>query len=87
MHTVKVIGAGIALLGVFLLAGRLLGRGEPGALATAAKAFIPVWFLAAAINMWMGVSRAGYSVHDELPFLFVNFAVPAAIAAIVLWRI
>jgi len=86
MHTLKVIGAGILLLGFFLLAGRFLSRNQPDSLATSAKIFIPVWFLAAAVNMWLGVARAGYSVRGELPFLVVNFAVPAAIAMIVSWR-
>jgi hypothetical protein len=35
--------------------------------------------------MWVGVSRAGYSVGDELPVFVVVFVVPAAIA-FWLWR-
>ena len=29
---------------------------------TAAKIFLAVWLVAALINIWIGVSRAGYSV-------------------------
>jgi hypothetical protein len=56
------------------------------ALVPAAKAFIPVWFIVAAVNMYIGIARAGYTVMDELPILLLNFAVPAAIAAIVIWQ-
>jgi hypothetical protein len=37
--------------------------------------------------MWIGVSRAGYSVAEETPTFFVVFAVPAALAVFVLWRV
>jgi hypothetical protein len=78
-----VIGGGIVLLGLFLLFGRLWDVG----LAIAASAFIPAWFVVALTNMWVGVNRAGYSVRDELPILFIVFAVPAAIAGVAIWRL
>jgi len=31
--------------------------------------------------------KAGYSVRDELPILFIVLAVPAALAGLVVWRI
>jgi hypothetical protein len=36
--------------------------------------------------MWLGVSRAGYSVAEEAPVFLVVFAVPAAVAAVLWWR-
>ena len=42
--------------------------------------------VAALLNMWMGVSRAGYSVLEELPIAVVIFLVPAAVAAFVWWK-
>jgi hypothetical protein len=36
--------------------------------------------------MWLGVTRAGYSVVEELPFFFVVFLVPAVPALVVWWR-
>jgi hypothetical protein len=36
--------------------------------------------------MWMGVSRAGYSVAEELPMFLLVFAVPAAVALLVWWK-
>jgi hypothetical protein len=80
-----VIIGGVLLLAVFCLFGRLWGA-DMTALAPAAKAFIPVWFIIAAVNMCIGVARAGYTVMDELPILLLNFAVPAVIAAIVIWQ-
>ena len=44
-----------------------------------------MWLACAGFNMWVGVSRAGYPVADELPILLLVFAVPAA-AALWLWR-
>ena len=37
------------------------------------------------VNLWIGVSEAGYSVTDEAPIFVGIFGVPAATAA-VLWR-
>jgi hypothetical protein len=85
MHVLMVIIGGIALLGVVCLFGRLWGA-DMFALAPAAKAFIPVWFIVTVVNMWIGVTRAGYTVMDELPILGLNFAVPAGVAAVVIWQ-
>ncbi|MFC3902132.1 hypothetical protein SAMN05421749_10542 [Acinetobacter marinus] len=85
MHMAMVIGGGIVLLGVFLLFGKLWGVDAPQ-YAMAAKAFIPVWLVVSLINMWIGVSKAGYSVSQELPILLIVFAVPAIIAGLVIWQ-
>ncbi len=86
MHTIKVIAGGFLLLGVFLLFGRWIGGGASSALATAARVFIPIWLIAAGVNLWVGVARAGYPVADEVPFFLVVFAVPAAAAGFLWWR-
>lgn len=87
LHTVKVIGVGFALLAVCLVAGRLIGgAGQPALLARSALVFIPLWFIGAGINMWIGVSKAGYSVKEEIPFFFIVFLIPAAVALIFWWR-
>jgi hypothetical protein len=85
MRTAIIIAAGLAIAAVFLFAGRLLGRG-PETVALGAKIFIPLWFIAAAINMWIGVAKAGYSFMEELPIFLVIFAVPAAVAGFIGWR-
>jgi hypothetical protein len=82
MHTIMVTAGGLLLLGLFLL----VGRWAPPGFAGMARWFIPVWFVCAAINMWVGVSRAGYSVAEELPIFLVIFAIPAAIAGLLWWK-
>jgi hypothetical protein len=85
-HTIKVIAGGLVLLAVCLVIGRLFGVPTPATgLATAARVFIPLWLIAAGINMWMGVAKAGYSVADEAPIFLVVFAVPVAVALLVRW--
>ena len=84
MHTVKIIAGGLLLLALGLTAGRWLGGGQPG-LGTAARYFIPVWLALAALNLWIGVNRAGYGLADEAPIFVVVFAVPAAVAAFLWW--
>lgn len=85
MRTLVIIVAGVALLGLFALAGWWIGGG-PQSVATGAKLFVPVWLAAALINMWFGVARAGYSVAEELPIFLVIFGIPAAVAAFIGWR-
>ena len=85
MHVLMVIGGGIVLLGVFVLFGKLWGGGA-AALALSAKLFIPVWLAVAIANLWVGVNHAGYGVRGELPILLLVFAIPAAIAAVAIWK-
>ena len=85
MHVILVIAGGAGLLGIFLLFGYLWG-GSPTGLPIAAKAFVPVWALVAIANLWVGVTRAGYTVREELPILLLVAAVPIALAALVAWQ-
>jgi len=88
MHTIKVIAGGVALLGLCLLIGRWIGRPTPAiGLARAAKVFIPLWLVAAGVNMWVGVTKADYTVADEAPVFVLVFAVPAALALVLLWKV
>ena len=86
MRTAIIIGAGLILLALFVLAGRFIGATAAAAMAKAALYFLPIWFIAAAINMWMGVAKAGYSVAEEAPIFAVIFAVPAAVALFAWWH-
>lgn len=83
MHTLRVIGGGLALLAVFLIIGRVAGGVQGSGLARAALWFLPAWFAASVVNLWIGVSRAGYTVEQELPILLVVFGVPAVLALII----
>ncbi|MFY9626406.1 MAG: hypothetical protein WAL02_20055 [Rhodoplanes sp.] len=80
MHTLMVIGGGLALLAVLVAIGTFIGGMGSPAMRTAARSFIPLWLLAAAVNMYIGVTQAGYTVAQELPIFGVIFAVPAAVA-------
>jgi hypothetical protein len=84
MHTLIVIVIGLLLLGACLLVGHNLGGG--GGLGRAALSFLPVWFMGAAVNMYIGVKHAGYSVSDELPVFLLVFALPALVALLVWWK-
>jgi len=85
-HTIKVIASGLLLLGLFVLAGRLVPAATPAAgMVAAARWFVPAWLIGAAINLWIGVTKAGYTVAEEAPIFLVVFAVPAAIAILVAW--
>jgi hypothetical protein len=80
MHTIMVMAGGFVLLAICLLAGRYTGG-----VGKAALAFIPLWFIGAAVNMAIGVHRAGYSYADEFPIFVLIFTVPAAVAAWLWW--
>lgn len=75
MHTVKVIACGLVLLTLCLVFGRAAG----------AKLFLPLWLVAAGVNLWIGVSRAGYSIAAETPVFLLVFGIPAAVALAALW--
>jgi hypothetical protein len=85
MHTVLVLGIGLGLLRVSLFIGRVAG-GAAGAV-TAALAFLPLWFVGASVNLYLGVKRAGYSLADEAPIFVLVFTVPTAVALLIWWRL
>ena len=83
---------------LFLFSGFLLGAGllilskpfsalYPRAPGAATLLFLAGWLAVAAFNMWLGVSKAGYSVGDELPIFLLIFAVPAIAAIVVYWKV
>ena len=86
MHMALVIGGGVVLRGLFVLFGWLWGASAAG-MALAAKAFVPAWAAVALVNMWVGVSHAGYTVRQEAPILVLVFLLPAIVAGIVTWQL
>lgn len=78
MRTAIIIAIGFTLLGVCLGIGYFAGGAAK--MKTGALIFIGLWFVAAAVNMYIGVARAGYSFMEELPIFLLIFAVPAAVA-------
>jgi hypothetical protein len=86
MHTAIVLGGGFSLLLSCLLLGHAFGGGMPGAV-TGAKLFIPLWLIGAGVNMWLGVSQAGYSAAEEFPIFLAIFGLPAAAAGVLWWAL
>jgi hypothetical protein len=85
MRTAAIIVVGLVMLGFALAGGRYVGG--TSATLIAVKIFIPVWFILALFNLWMGVSGAGYSLTEELPIFLLVFIVPAGAAAFAWWRL
>lgn len=82
------IAGGLALLAICLLMGWRASRTDRTAgFARAARLFLPVWLLAAGINMWFGVTRADYSFAQEARVFLMVFAIPAAAAMLIWWRV
>jgi hypothetical protein len=86
MHTLKVIFGGFLLLGVCLLLGRWIGGATAMVVTSTIKYFIVLWLAATLVNMWVGVSKAGYSIKDEAPVALLVFAVPAITSILIWWR-
>jgi uncharacterized membrane protein YwaF len=84
MRTAIIIAIGFVVLAAFVLLPKVAGRPEWSAVG--AKLFIALWLIAALVNLWIGVSRAGYTVLEELPIFLLIFALPAAFAAYVWWK-
>jgi len=84
MHTVIVLAGGFCLLAACGLLGHAWGT-MPGLL-LGVKLFIPLWFVAAFINMWVGTTH-GYSWGEEFPIFLAIFAVPAVAAGLLWWRL
>ncbi len=84
MHTLKVIGLGFVLLGLCLLIGRAIGSTR--GIATSALVFLPIWLAGTALNLYIGVHHAGYSIKEELPVFAVVFLIPAIAAGLLWWK-
>lgn len=82
MHTVMVLAGGFILLAALIV----IGRAWKFKTSTAAMTFVPIWFLCAAVNMWVGVTSAGYSISAEFPIFLFVFAIPTIVAMIVWWK-
>ncbi len=86
MRTAIFIFAGFALLALLLAIARSLKPGIAGAAAVTVPGFIVLWGLIAGVNMWIGVSQAGYGVMEELPIFLIIFLLPTAAALLVKWN-
>ena len=84
MRSALIVLGGFAMLALFMVTGRALW-GALG-MSPAAHYFIPVWFVAAVVNLVIGM-RHGYSFMEELPIFAMIFAVPALVALLLSWKL
>jgi hypothetical protein len=86
MRTLWFLLAGFALLAVCLGLARVAGASLADPMRTATLVFLTLWFVVAGINLWVGVSKAGYTVAEELPIFLLIFGLPALVALLVKWK-
>jgi len=86
MRTALFLISGLLLMASLLIAARLFAEHLPSAPNWALGIGLAAWLAITGTNMWIGVSKAGYSPADELPILLLLFAVPAAAAGLARWR-
>jgi hypothetical protein len=87
MRTILFLLAGLLLLGASLLLAKLFSSNYPGAPMVATIAYLALWLIIAAFNMWVGVSKAGYSASEELPVFLLLFGIPAVLAIVLKWKV
>ena len=86
MRTALFLASGMFLFASLLIAARMFSEHLPSAPNWAVGVGLAVWLVITGTNMWLGVSKAGYSVSEELPILLLLFLVPAAAAVLVRLR-
>jgi CHASE1-domain containing sensor protein len=87
MRTALFLVSGVLLIGGFLLLSKIFASQYPEAPRVATLTFVVVWFVIAALNMWLGVAKAGYSVAEELPIFLLIFVAPVALAGLIKWQL
>ena len=84
MRSAIILGIGFVLLGLCLGLGWYTGGAAR--LRMAALLFVALWFIGTAVNMYVGVTRAGYSFREELPIFLLLFCVPVVVAVFLRMR-
>jgi hypothetical protein len=88
MRTLWIIIGGVALWAVCLGTAKLIAGQDSAAMMTRATLiFLLLWLLLAGLNLYLGVTRAGYTLREELPIFLLIFALPAVLALLVRWKI
>ena len=87
MRTGLILLVGFLVLAAAIIFSRLFAEHFPAATTWATYSFLALWLLATGFNMWVGVSKAGYSVGEELPIMLMLFAVPALTAIVLKWKV
>jgi hypothetical protein len=82
MHILIVTIIGLIVLALFVLVTRWMGSGA----AAGARAFIPVWLIAALANGVYGMVSAGIPLINEIGALIPIFGIPTGVAWLVAKR-
>jgi hypothetical protein len=85
MRTAIILAIGFGLLAACLGAGWVLGGA--GRMKVFALVFVALWFVATCVNLYIGVTRAGYSFIEELPIFLLLFGVPAIVALVMRFKL
>ena len=80
MRTAIIIIIGFLIWGACIGVSKILGNHSAFSMEVATYAFIGIWFGISATNMWIGISKAGYSFFEELPIFLVIFLIPSIVA-------
>ena len=87
MRTGLFLLAGFLLLAASLVLAKLFSGNYPAATTWATAGFVVLWLALTGFNMWVGVTKAGYSAAEELPILLLLFGIPAAVALVLKWKV
>jgi hypothetical protein len=87
MRTLIIIIGGFLLWAICLGMAKLVSGSNASSTAMATAGFVAIWFVIAAANMYIGVTRAGYSFLEELPIFLLIFLLPAGVALVVKWKL
>lgn len=86
MRTPLFLLVGLLLLAACAMLGRLFSSNYPGAPYAATVGFVLLWLAISAANLWVGVTKAGYTLTEEFPIFLLIFLVPTAIAVVLKWK-
>ena len=86
MRTILFLVSGLLLMSSFLIVAKLFSEHFPSAPNWALALGLGLWLAVTGVNMWIGVSNAGYTVAEELSILALLFLMPAVAAILVRWR-
>jgi hypothetical protein len=83
MRTGLFLLAGFFFFSTALIMGWLVGDQVPAARTWSIVIAGVVWLCLTSFNMWLGVTKGGYSVREEAPILVLLFGLPLTLAVIV----
>ncbi len=86
MRTALIMLTSVALFAACIVLFRRFFPVPADAPLRATQAFIAIWFCVTAVNLWFGVTHAGYTLAEELPVFALLFCVPVAGAILAKWR-